>query len=137
MLEAKRHYNNDDYVPEWKKVKANEALPQLNDQCGNPVCSNSECQKLITPSFAPINNIKTFFKADNINDPFVLCQRCYCHAYNVFHTKPNCKSCGAVPKTGVIFNQHCPDAQLVTEHLRTIIDSDILITSQDILCYSC
>ena len=47
------------------------------------------------------------------------------------------KSCGAVPKAGKTFNQHSPDSQTVTEHLRKTINSDINITPQDILCLSC
>ena len=80
---------------------------------------------------------KAFFKTNNLTDPFVLCQRCYCHAYNTFHTKQSCKSCRAIPKAGVIFSWHTPNAQLVNKYWRTTVDSDILITSQDILCYSC
>jgi len=59
VLEIKRKCNDDGYVPDWQKVKANEIPPQPAEptgQCGNPICTNSEYQKLITPSFAPIND---------------------------------------------------------------------------------
>ena len=117
MIEAQRYCNNDGYVPKWKRVSTCRTPPDINKRCGNPICANLECERVIKPSFAPLNEIKALFNLRSLESTFVLCQKCYCYAYNVFHPKEICKSCGAVPKAGETFNRHSPHSGKVTEHL--------------------
>ena len=133
-MEAQRYCSNEGYVPKWKRVSTYGTPPDINKRCGNPICANLKCERLIKPSFAPLDEIKAFLNLHSLEGTFALCQKCYCYAYNVFHPKETCKSCGAVPKAGETFNRHSPDPQTVTEHLRSTIDSDINITPQDVIC---
>ena len=42
----------------------------------------------------------------------------------------------AIPKAGISFSHHSPNAEMVTEHLKNT-DYDIVIAPQDVLCFSC
>jgi len=117
--------------------KGQHLWPDINKMCGNPICTNLKCERLIKPSFAPLDEIKAFLNLHSLEGTFALCQKCYCYAYNVLHPKETRKSCGAVSKAGEIFNRHIPDPQTITEHFRNTIDNDINITPQDVLCLSC
>ena len=55
----------------------------------------------------------------------------------MLHPKKICRSCGAIPKAGISFSRHIPNAAIVTEHLKKATDYDIVIAPQDVLCFSC
>ena len=122
-------------VPKWCKLP--KQLTQA--KCANSSCTGiAEHQKLTIPAFTSIDEIKTVFYVEANKDyPFVLCHTCYCHAYNLLHPKKSCKSCGAIPKGGVSFSRHSPDAEVVTEHLQRTTEYDTVIDRQDVLCFSC
>ena len=99
-----------------------------------------DSDRLITPSFAPLSDLMKIFNIQtnqHITNPLVLCQKCYCHAYDQLHSKTSCQSCGAIPKACTTFNRHSPDADTVSKHLKKSTGSDITISPQDILCYNC
>ena len=71
--------------------------------------------------FASIDKIKSTWNLQAVagkSSPFALCHACYCQAYNMLHPKKICRSCGAIPKAGISFSRHSPNAEIVTEHLK-------------------
>ena len=64
LIEAKWHCNTNSYVPKWKST-GEQCKPV--EKCCNPNCTNLEYQKLITPAFAPINEIQQVFKVEMLN----------------------------------------------------------------------
>ena len=82
---------------------------------------------------------KTLDVEPTTHQKFVLCQKCYTVTYQTFsdYRRPRiCSSCGAIPKTGKIFNWQSPNAKAVTQHLK-VASHDTTITPTDCLCFGC
>ena len=119
VLEAQRHYGVPGFIPKW----CNKLSPHQSstEKCFNPSCTNTEYQKLIKPAFVSIDKIKSTWNlhaAAGKSNSFALCHTCYCQVYNMLHPKKICRSCGAIPKAGISFSRHSPNAGIVTEHLK-------------------
>ena len=134
VLEAQRHYSVPGFTPKWCN-KLSQQQPS-KEKCSNPSCTNTQYPKLIKPAFDKIKSTWNSQEAAGKSSPFALCHTCYCQAYNMLHPKKICRSCGAIPKAGISFSRHSPNAAIVTEHLKKT-DYDILISPQDVLCFSC
>ena len=122
VLEAQRHYSVPGFTPKWCNKLAQQRPSKK--KFSNPSCTNTEYQKLIKPAFASIDKMKSTWNlqaAAGKSSPFALCHTCYCQAYNMFHPKKICRSCGATPKAGISFSRHSPNAEIVTEHLKNKI----------------
>ena len=48
-----------------------------------------------------------------------------------------CAACGAKPLWDTQFSRHCPDVELIIEHIRTAIGVELNLTSDDVICSSC
>ena len=119
VLEAQRHYSVPGFTPKWCN-KLSQQQPS-KEKCSNPSCTNTQYPKLIKPAFASIDKIKSTWNSQEAagkSSPFALCHTCYCQAYNMLHPKKICRSCGAIPKAGISFSRHSPNAAIVTEHLK-------------------
>ena len=82
LVEAKRHHNDDTFIPKWKRDNEDDK------GCVHPQCQDRFNEK---PAFATISALKTHLGvlvADDI--PFLLCPPKVYHQFN----PPNSSSCG-------------------------------------------
>ena len=89
VLEAKRHCNDSEFLPKWKRVSKNTQHSKLANKCGNPICTNSD--RLIMPSFAPLSDLTRIFNIqtnDDMVNPFVLCQNVTAMKHPANHVVP-------------------------------------------------
>jgi len=77
-MEAQRYCNSEGYVPKWERVSTYGTPPDINKRCGNPICANVKCERLIKPSFAPLDEIKVFFNPHSLES--ILC--CAKHSFD-------------------------------------------------------
>ena len=97
---------------------------------GQKCSTNSLQEKLIIPT-PPLS--------DKINqtDPNLLLSLCKKH-YNYQFANDTiilCADCGAKPKLGKRFVHHCPDYNLISDHLSAITGSSTEIKKDDCLCF--
>ena len=48
-----------------------------------------------------------------------------------------CAACCAKPLWDTQFSRHCPDVELIIEHIRTAVGVEFNLTSDDVICSSC
>ena len=108
------------------------------NKCINPKCKTQQDEKLIRPMFAPIDQLCEILGTDpTAHQAFVLCRKCYNETYSiVFELRKPCSSCGAIPKASTVFNRHSPNAEAVTQHLKTA-GHNATISPTDCLCFGC
>ena len=108
------------------------------NKCINPKCKTQQDEKLIRPIFAPIDQLCEILGTNpTAHQAFVLCRKCYNETYSiVFELHKPCSSCGAIPKASTVFNRHSPNAEAVTQHLKTA-GHNATISPTDCLCFGC
>ena len=56
LIEAKRHHSIPNFIPKWRD---HQPSPGPVNKCAHPKCTNSQCDKLIKPAFAPIDKLSS------------------------------------------------------------------------------
>ena len=136
-MEAKRKSSDSNHTPKWAQLTSVQAQAANENlaKCVYPQCSESN--KLITPSFDAIDNLKAAMQVDvDPDQPFVLCPSHYHKLYRCFKLLP-CAGCGLNPRRES-FSRHCPDTVLINYTLRENAGfSDVNLTESDTICINC
>ena len=136
-MEAKRKHSDSNHTPKWAQQITTQAQSANTVQvtCVHPQCLDTN--KLITPSFEALDNLKAAMQIDvDPNQPFVLCPSHYHKLYRQFKLLP-CAGCGLCPKRES-FNRHCPDANMINYILRENAGfNDVNISDSDTICINC
>ena len=127
-MEARRHYNNPDFMPKWKPGPRGISKPLKT--CVNLKCIKPVHEKLIKPSFTSTTELEEILGIKSSDNSLVLCQHCYNAVYRQTHPS-KCASCGAIPKVYTSFCRHSPNALAVSQHLATTAGIDIQIGNDD------
>ena len=93
-------------------------------KCINPMCSNSDYKKVITPAFRLVGDFCRIIGLELSTSDLVLCVSCYQDVWHYFHC---CQSCGAIPKTGKFYH-HSPEETS---------GGDLHLKRDDCLCLTC
>ena len=128
VLEASRHHNHPDFIPKWKPQR-----DSCVQKCMNPLCSNSDYKKVITPAFRPVSDICRIIGLELSTSDLVLCVSCYQDVWHYFHC---CQSCGAIPKTGKFYH-HSPDPERISSFFQETSGGDMHLKRDDCLCLTC
>lgn len=75
-----------------------------------PSCKNDS--KLITPAFAPMEELQPKLNISGEEESLLVCQK----QYRDFSLQP-CAGCGIKPKQGTKFTRHCPNLNIISQFL--------------------
>ena len=134
--EAERQHLNPEYVPIWKKNKAENVAQQTQHVC---TCMYKECavtsekEKFITSSH------ESFRKMLGTTEQLVvLCEKHYQLAYRQIHGHKQCAACGAKPKFRQdAYIRHSPDPITVSQYLSEHTEFSVSLLPTDCICKSC
>ena len=82
-MEARRHYNNPDFMPKWKPGPRGISKPLKT--CVNPKCIKPVHEKLIKPLFTSTTELEEILGIKSSDNSLVLCQHCYNAVYRQTH----------------------------------------------------
>ena len=115
--------------PKWSKIVR---VQQLG-KCVCPDCTSTS--KLVTPAFAPREEIQAILGIPGDIGSLPLCPKHYQEVYRQFQSSKlctKCASCKKKPKQGTKFTRHSPNSSLVNQLL-----SGEPITPTDYICLGC
>ena len=129
-IEAMRHHGNIDYVPKWKGVTVTKDI----HTCSYPGC---HATKVIKPLFEQEEAIMQYINAQGTSE-LLLCNMHYQSAYKHFNnTCTPCAGCGALPKRRASYTRHCPNPDVINEHMQLHMDYALNLTASDTICFTC
>ena len=132
-MEAKRHITSEEYIPKWKRNIT------FEKKCSYPDCM-TPCDEVSTPSFTDKHQVETIlqFRVQDEEKVF-LCKSHYQYVYCTMRKEAAlpCATCSATPIAGTMFNRHCPNPHVISEHMNFSMGTDVTISASDVICSTC
>ena len=134
FLEGKRHSQDPDFIPKWKRDLLNQ---KATHKCMFPNCKNKN-DNVKKASFARVEAIADLAGIASSNNEIYFCSA----HYNDMHRKNcpplPCAFCGAYLKPFCSFTHHSPDADYITQYFNNLDSSTpVQIEPHDYICLAC